>query len=171
MESAQRNVPLPSHSDPEMFTTGAFGNFDHEGCTLSGIGGSHHTVSVLFQDLSPKCCSKPNISQTAVVYGTKVIKQNLSCQTLQDYLKPASYQLPEDFILPEDLYSVENIYNTIKKRDAAVLPGPWDGWIYQKLKKSPSNPHVGDSQCLLGVHSILMYMKKQYHRKLLDLFH
>ena len=50
VESSRGNVPLPSHFDPENFTTVAFENFDHEEGTSSGIGGTYDTVSVLFQD-------------------------------------------------------------------------------------------------------------------------
>ena len=49
-ESRQGRVPLPSQFDPSMFTIVAFDNFDHEENTLSGIGGSHDTVSILMQD-------------------------------------------------------------------------------------------------------------------------
>ena len=41
-------VPLPSHLDPEKFVSAAFDNFDHEEATISGLGGTHDTVSVLF---------------------------------------------------------------------------------------------------------------------------
>ena len=43
-EKNSNNVPIPSHFDTETFTT-VF--FDHEEATLSGIGGSHDTVSSL----------------------------------------------------------------------------------------------------------------------------
>ena len=41
-------VPMPSHFKNDSFTIGAFDNFDHEEATLSGVGGSHDTVCVLF---------------------------------------------------------------------------------------------------------------------------
>ena len=49
VKSSHRKVPMPSQFEPEMFTLAAFDNFDHEEATLSGIKGSHDTVSVLFQ--------------------------------------------------------------------------------------------------------------------------
>ena len=42
------DVPLPSHLNPEKFTTAAFDNFDHEEATVSGLGGTHDTVSVSY---------------------------------------------------------------------------------------------------------------------------
>ena len=48
LKSSENNVPLPSHSRKEMFTVGAFDNFDHKDRTsLSGLSASHNTVSSL----------------------------------------------------------------------------------------------------------------------------
>ena len=49
VENSETTVPLPSHFDPNLYTTAAFDNFDHEEATQSGIGGSHDTVSILMQ--------------------------------------------------------------------------------------------------------------------------
>jgi hypothetical protein len=38
-------VPLPSHFEPAIETMGAF---DHDEAILSGIGGTHDTVSILY---------------------------------------------------------------------------------------------------------------------------
>ena len=65
------DVPLPSHLNPDSFTTTAFDNFDHEEQTISGIGGSHDTVSVLYQDKPEIIPRKPPISETDVVHGAK----------------------------------------------------------------------------------------------------
>ena len=64
-------VPLPSHLNPEKFTTAAFDNFDHEEATVSGLGGTHDTVSVLYQDKSDGVQRKSHISETNVVHGPK----------------------------------------------------------------------------------------------------
>ena len=50
VESSRGNLPLSSHFDPGNFTTAVSDNFDHEECTSSGTGGTHDTVSVLFED-------------------------------------------------------------------------------------------------------------------------
>ena len=48
-ESSSDEVPFPRNFGSSPFTIAAFDNFDHDEA-LSGIGGSHDTVSVLFQD-------------------------------------------------------------------------------------------------------------------------
>ena len=50
VESSGVDVPFPSNFERSQFTIAAFDNFDHEEATLSGIGGTHDTVGVLFQD-------------------------------------------------------------------------------------------------------------------------
>lgn len=128
VESAQGNVPMPSHFDPEMFTIGAFDNFDHEEATVSGVGGSHDTVSVLFQDRPLECRMKPNISETTVIHGAKGLKQELPCQKLQEYIKPARKpDLQESFLVPEELYAMEKTHHeTVKKKDVAWTLGRLD---------------------------------------------
>ena len=49
-ESSIKTVSFPSHFNISMFTMTAVNYFDHEETTLSGIGGSHDTLVVLFQD-------------------------------------------------------------------------------------------------------------------------
>jgi len=86
---AGEEVPLPSHINPALFTTAAFDNFDHVEATLSGLGSSHDTVSVLFQDKSDNMPRKPLISETDVVHGRKSFQKELKCQELIDFVKPA----------------------------------------------------------------------------------
>ena len=43
-------VPVPPSILPSIFIHGAMDNFDHEENTSSGIGGSHDTILVLFQN-------------------------------------------------------------------------------------------------------------------------
>ena len=69
--SSARSVPHPSHFDATLMTSGAFDNFDHEEGTMSGIGGSHDTVSILVQDKSVDPPSKPHISEANVEHGSK----------------------------------------------------------------------------------------------------
>ena len=63
-------MPLPSHFDQGNFSTAAFDNFDHEECTLSGIGGTHDTVSVLVQDKPIQGLRKPKISESSIEHGS-----------------------------------------------------------------------------------------------------
>ena len=79
IESCKNCVPMPSHFDVHMYTTEAFDNFDHEEATLSGIAGTHDTVSVLFQDKGAHSSSKPNITDSEVTHGSKVFKSELPC--------------------------------------------------------------------------------------------
>ncbi len=88
VESCAEQVPLPSHFDADMFTVAAVDNFDHEEATLSGIGGSHDTVSVLFQDKPIISHRKPNISESPIEHGSKVFKHELPCQECKDFIKP-----------------------------------------------------------------------------------
>ena len=98
IERSQGDVPLPTHFDLTKFTIGAFDNFDHEEATLSGIGGSHDTVSVLFQDMPEVIPLKPNISSTAVEHGSRMFKKELPCQNLIDFVKPAKRgNIPLDY--------------------------------------------------------------------------
>ena len=50
VKSCEDGVPFPSDFVPSQFTMAAFDNFDQENATLSGIRGSHNTVTVLFQE-------------------------------------------------------------------------------------------------------------------------
>ena len=61
-------VSLPSHFKPDMYTTAALDNFDHEERTLSGIGGSHDTVCVLFQDKPSVIPLKPLLSASGILH-------------------------------------------------------------------------------------------------------
>lgn len=89
VESSCQRVPFPSHFASSQFTIAAFDNFDHNEATLSGIGGSHDTVSVIFQDDNGSRMEKPNISDTRTEHGPKTFNCELKCQELQPFHKPA----------------------------------------------------------------------------------
>lgn len=126
-ESNRGQVPLPSQFDRSRFTIGAFDNFDHEENTLSGIGGSHDTVSILMQDKPAGTLgnSKPNRSQTQVTHRERQFKQELSCQVLKNYIKPAKKpSLPTVYEVPEDLYEADECRrNVTMMKDAAWMLG------------------------------------------------
>ena len=100
-------VPMPSHFKADSFTIGAFDNFDHEEATLSGVGGSHDTVCVLFQEKPVETPVKPCLSETEVSRGMKAIQELLPCQKLQFYLKPAKRpDLPSNYKVILDLFTM-----------------------------------------------------------------
>ena len=121
VETSQGNVPIPSHFSSKAFTLAAFDNFDHEESTLSGIGGTHDTVTVLFQDKSPHVNKKPNISESAVIHGSKVFKSELPCQVLKEFTKPSKKAgLHEDFTVADELFMMdEKEYTPLKLKDMA----------------------------------------------------
>ena len=120
--SSSGKVPMPSQFDPNMFTIVAFDNFDHDEATFSGIKGSHDTVSVLFQEKPQRTFSKPNISETGIVHGSKVFQQQLKCQDLQPYIKPAKKpELPPNYCVKESLFSVST--EEVSRTDRAWLIG------------------------------------------------
>ena len=92
------DVPLPSHLNSEKFTTAAFDNFDHEEATLSGLSGTHDTVSVLYQDKSDGIQRKSRISGTGVLHGSKSFQKTIKCQELKDFFKPTKKgEIPIDY--------------------------------------------------------------------------
>ena len=100
------DVPLPSHLNPEKFTTAAFDNFDHEEATLSGLHGTNDTVSVLDQDKSDDVQRKPRISETGVVHGPKSFQKTLKCQELKEFFKPTKKgEIPSDYLVSNSTLS------------------------------------------------------------------
>ncbi len=82
------NFLSPSNFGSSSFMIAAFDTFDHDEATLSGIGGSHDTVSVAFQDDDNYSIGKPKVSATRKEYGSKTFKCELKCQELQPFHKP-----------------------------------------------------------------------------------
>ena len=121
VESSETHVPLPSHFNPELHTMGAFDNFDHEEDTESGVGGSHDTVSILMQDKSINIVRKPLISETSVAHGPRQFKEELPCQVLKEFIKPAKRaDLNEEFVVTNKLFSIDPAeYNAIEAKDMA----------------------------------------------------
>lgn len=60
-QADKNDRPLPRNFDTKGFTTAEFDNFDHEEATLSGLKGTHNTVSLLFQDSSNHAIRAPSI--------------------------------------------------------------------------------------------------------------
>lgn len=95
--SGELRTPLPSHFDPCAFTTAAFDNFDHESYSLSGMKGTHDTVSVLFQQKNASVTPKPNISDNND-HSNRSFTKLLKCQEKKEFLKlPKNINLPDSY--------------------------------------------------------------------------
>ena len=115
------DVPLPSHFDTHIPSTGAFDNFDHNERTPSGLGSSHDTVSILIQDKPKVICRKPNISQTPVQHGCKAFIGPLPCQSLQEFYKSSKkIELPNNYSPSSELFTMDKAeYEDIITNDVA----------------------------------------------------
>lgn len=116
VEESGENVPLPSHFDPNKYTIGAFDNFDHEEATMSGIGGTHDTVSVLMQDKPDSTRKKPNISDTNVDHRCKQFTSELPCQKQRVYIKPSKKPEVPQYLGDNDIVFDDNL-SAIKMKD------------------------------------------------------
>ena len=119
VESSGGNVLSPSHFDSGNFTTATFDHFDHEECT--GIGGTHDTVSVLFQDKPIQVLRKPKIPESPTEHGSKVFNVELPCQELKEILKPSRKpELPNEFVVSTSLHPVDYaLQQNIKMKNMA----------------------------------------------------
>ena len=115
-------VPFPSHLDREMFTMAAMDNFDHDEANLSGMGGSHDTVTVLFQDDSDSHASKPRISETNIQHGPKTFNVELKCQDLKQFYKPSKKpDLPDEYTVQTIQSENHDLLNDVRTREIAWL--------------------------------------------------
>ena len=114
VETCEVGVPFPSDVVPSQITMAAF---DHEEATLSGIGGSYDTVTVLFQP------AKPHVSETTIQHGEKAFKVDLKCQELQKVCKPAKRQdLPANYQVATDQFPVNNdLLDAVRAKGVAWL--------------------------------------------------
>ena len=79
-------VPVPKNINSSSIIHGAMDKFDHEENTLSGIGGSHDTILVLFQKPGMKDTTEKISTKSVNICGMSANKRSLSqtldCQTL-----------------------------------------------------------------------------------------
>ena len=79
-------VPVPKNINSSSIIHGTMDNFDHEENTLSGIGGSHDTVLLLFQKSGMKDTTEKISTKSVTICGMSANKRSLSqaldCQTL-----------------------------------------------------------------------------------------
>ena len=78
---------------------GAMDNFDHEENTKSGIGGSHDTILMLFQNTANEIIDKPKEISTKPLaeFEKKALDRVLDCQKL---VRAAKYGVVARFLLP-----------------------------------------------------------------------
>ena len=117
------NVPIPSHFEKNLHTTAAFDNFDHNELTLSGIGSTHDTVSILIQEKTGDNRRKPHISETDVIHGSKHFIGPMPCQEIGEPLKfQKTIEVPSSLNISSDLFEMqEDKYQDILKTDVAWL--------------------------------------------------
>ena len=92
-------------------------NFDHDENTKSGIGGSHYTISMLFQNAAHEMGEKPKeiSSKLLANFKRKALDRILNCQKLVHVTKyGARGQIPAAFIPspPPDTQGLETSMNT-----------------------------------------------------------
>ena len=127
VEASIEAVPFPSHFSKSNFTMAAFDNFDHEEETLSGIGGSHDTVTVLFQDDDGEHRRKPKVSTTCVKHGPRVFNTELSCQNLKEFYRPSHRaDLPDSYSVSEKQVDQDEVLKEYKEIDVSWLLGRVD---------------------------------------------
>ena len=68
-------VPVPKYINSSPIVHDAMDNFDHEENTLSGIGGSHDTILVLFQKPGMKDTTEKISTKLANICGCQLIKE------------------------------------------------------------------------------------------------
>ena len=139
VESHGTEIPLPFHFDPEIMTFAAIDNFDHEEGTMSGIGGSHDTVSILVQDKPKQKYHKPLRSETTVQHGSKTFKHHLPCQEIKDYIPPSKKpDLPEAYSVEKELFEMESQgHELIESKDTA--------WLLSRLDIDLTSGDVNDT--------------------------
>lgn len=88
--SENNRVPLSPHFARDIPLSASMDNFDHEEDTKSGIGGTHDTVLVLFQEDKQPRNTQQNLNIRSNFVGQRQKKLNdlISCQKLVPFVKP-----------------------------------------------------------------------------------
>lgn len=122
VESGHETVPFPSHFEKSMYTIAAFDNFDHDESTLSGMGGSHDTVTVLFQEAGSLTPTKPRLGETSIHHGPKAFHANLPCQELKPFFKPSKKpDLSDEYKVSNSHPVKHDLLNEVRVKDTAWL--------------------------------------------------
>ena len=88
--SENNRVPLSPHFARDIPLCASMENFDHEEDTKSGIGGTHDTELVLFQEDKQPRNTQQNLNIRSNFVGQRQKKLNdlISCQKLVPFVKP-----------------------------------------------------------------------------------
>lgn len=132
----ENNVPIPSHFDRNMFTLAAFDNFDHNESTFTGLGSSHDTVCVLFQDKPEEEHKKPKLSEVSMKHGGKILRKELGCQKIQQFSNPSkTAALPQDYTATKELPPIQSVKSKlIEKKEFA-----WEFCRFDQSQKKGSD--------------------------------
>lgn len=132
-----KDMPLPSHMNPETFTWVAIDNFDHLEGTFSGLYSTHDTVIVFFQVEDKNYAlahRKPKMSTTDVDSRACKMDVKLLCQQLvHSDFPPGEITFPENYFInmntgvlvnSEDyeFLNAKDIAYTLRRLDLADLP-------------------------------------------------
>ena len=104
-------VPVPPSIQPGLLIQGVMDNFDHEENTKSGIGGSHDTILMLFQNPDKDEQDEPRQLSTkpTTSFEDRALDRILDCQKLVHFCKYGGRgQIPYNFI-PEASLHTHNI--------------------------------------------------------------
>ena len=128
-------MPVPKNINSSSIIHGAMDNFDHKGNVLSGIGGSHDTILVLFQkpdmvETEKEISKKPeDISKLSA--NRRSLSCILDCQTLIRRGKFSSLvEIPADFQpkLPPDMTQIID-----------RSKGHYDTWVASRYFSNKTN--------------------------------
>ena len=102
--AGSNRVPVPLNVTPSSIIHGATDNFDHEENTSSGIGGSHDTILMLFQnnvkdDDKTNAISEKPINNDGLLPNKRSLNSLLDCQKIIKVGKFSNRgNIPEDFV-------------------------------------------------------------------------
>ena len=140
----ERSV-IPNHFHKDIFTSGAFDNWDHEGERAS----VHDTVAVLYQDSSPVITNKLKISESGILHGPLAFNTKLSCQELLEFCKPSNRpEFPSEVAIDSNIYMSHGDKRHLFKKDMA--------WSLSRLNldslmsRDDSNILTPDEQLMLS---------------------
>ena len=90
---------------------------------MSGIRGSHDTVTVLFQEAGGCKQAKPKVSETNIVHGKKTLNVDLECQKLKHFYRPVKKpNLPANYQAATGPLPVNNdLLDDVRVKDVAWL--------------------------------------------------
>ena len=120
--SCENCMPLPSHFNPNNYTTAAFDNFDHNDSNISGLETTHDTVSVIFQNYDKDFDkTKPSVSSVNIDARSKSLKNILKCQEINTSFNklPSTINIPSDYTVNANIVplTVQDFYRNILQID------------------------------------------------------